>query len=59
MEKLVGVLLPEKERTEVVLVIVREIVLGAIIMPVFAMLSDPDFWNRQIVEQGGKYIHEK
>ncbi|BEI83708.1 hypothetical protein CcaverHIS002_0403120 [Cutaneotrichosporon cavernicola] len=53
------VLLPEKERTDVVAIMVREIVLGAIIMPVFNMLCDSDFWNRQISEQGAKLLHER
>jgi sorting nexin-25 len=52
-------LLPEKERTDVVGIMVREIVLGAIIMPVFNMLCDSDFWNRQVSEQGAKLLHER
>lgn len=53
------VLLPAKEQTEVVNIIVREVVLGAVLMPVFSMLCDSDFWNRQINEQGGRYLREK
>jgi sorting nexin-25 len=34
-------------------------VLGAIIMPVFNMLCDSDFWNRQVSEQGAKLLHER
>jgi hypothetical protein len=26
---------------------------------VFNMLCDSDFWNRQIDEQGGKYLHQR
>lgn len=59
VDRVVALLLPEKDRTEVVQVMVREVVLGAILMPVFQMLCDPDFWNRQINEQGAKYMHEK
>nr|XP_019049329.1 hypothetical protein I302_03111 [Kwoniella bestiolae CBS 10118]OCF28259.1 hypothetical protein I302_03111 [Kwoniella bestiolae CBS 10118] len=51
--------LPEKDKSEVVLTIVREIVLGAVLLPVFDMLCDPDFWNRQIDEKGGRYLHEQ
>ncbi|WVQ62101.1 uncharacterized protein L199_000239 [Kwoniella botswanensis] len=51
--------LPEKDRSEVVLTIVREIVLGAVVLPVFDMLCDPDFWNRQIDDRGGRYLQEQ
>jgi sorting nexin-25 len=51
--------LPASEQSEVVSTIVREIVLGAILLPVFNMLCDSDFWNRQIDEQGGKYLYER
>jgi hypothetical protein len=29
------------------------------LMPVFDMLCDSDFWNRQIDERGGRYLHEQ
>ncbi|OCF73903.1 hypothetical protein I204_05748 [Kwoniella mangroviensis CBS 8886] len=51
--------LPEKDRSELVVTIVREIVLGAVLLPVFDMLCDADFWNRQIDERGGRYLHEQ
>lgn len=59
VERIVAAVLPEQERTAVVHTIVREIVLGAILMPMFNLLSEPDFWNRQINEQGGKYLHQR
>lgn len=51
--------LPETDRSEVVKVLVREIVLGAVLMPIFDMLCDGDFWNRQIDDRGGRYLHEQ
>ena len=51
--------LPEQDRSEVVKTIVREILLGTVILPVFEMLSDSDFWNRQIDERGGQYLREQ
>jgi sorting nexin-25 len=51
--------LPEKDRSEVVLTIAREITLGAVLLPSFDMLCDSDFWNRQIEEKGGRYLHEQ
>jgi sorting nexin-25 len=52
-------LLPENDRTEVVVTAVREIALGAGFLPSFEMLCDSDFWNRQIDEKGGRYLHEQ
>nr|XP_019014818.1 uncharacterized protein I206_00904 [Kwoniella pini CBS 10737]OCF53599.1 hypothetical protein I206_00904 [Kwoniella pini CBS 10737] len=51
--------LPEAAQSEVVLTIVREIVLGAVLLPIFDILCEPDFWNRQIDEKGGRYLHEQ
>ncbi|RXK40287.1 hypothetical protein M231_02401 [Tremella mesenterica] len=51
--------LPPEEKTEVVKTMAREIVLCSILMPVLDMLSEPDFWNRQIDEKGGQYLHEQ
>jgi sorting nexin-25 len=56
---LMGRLLPEADRSEVVKLLVREIVLGAVLLPVYEMLCDPDFWNRQIDDRGGRYLHEQ
>lgn len=51
--------LPEQEQTEVVLTAVTEVVLGTVMMPVFEMMCDSDFWNRQIDDKGGKYLREQ
>ncbi|KAI9635186.1 PXA domain-containing protein [Dioszegia hungarica] len=59
LELLLGRLLPEADRSEVVKLLVREIVLGAVLLPVYEMLCDPDFWNRQIDDRGGRYLHEQ
>lgn len=58
-ERLLGQILPEADQSEVVQLPVREILLGAVLMPVYDMLCDPDFWNRQIDERGGRYLHEQ
>lgn len=59
VERIVNQVLPDSDRSEVVKVLVREIVLGAVLLPVFDMLCDPDFWNRQIDDRGGRYLHEQ
>lgn len=59
VERIVNSVVPVEEQSAVLKTIVREIVLGAILMPVFNLLSEPDFWNRQINEQGGKYLHQR
>jgi sorting nexin-25 len=51
--------LPEPEQTEVVSTVVTEVVLGSVLLPVFEMLCDSDFWNRQIDDKGGKYLREQ
>ena len=52
-------LLVDTDRSVVVTTIVREVVLGTIFSPILEMLSDGDFWNRQIDEKLGKYIYEQ
>ena len=52
-------ILPEQDRTDVVRTIVQEVVLGSVLGTVFEMLCDSDFWNRQIDERGGRYLHEQ
>jgi sorting nexin-25 len=52
-------ILPQHEQTEVVGTIASEVVLGTVLMPVFEMLCEGDFWNRQIDEHGGRYLHEQ
>lgn len=58
VERVVQSLLPDKDRTVVVGTLVREIGLSVII-PVFELLADADFWNRQIDERGARYQHER
>lgn len=42
-------ILPEREvESPAVAIMVREIVSCAVMVPVFDMLGDPDFWNRII-----------
>lgn len=52
-------ILPQQEQTEVVGAIASEVVLGTVLTPVFEMLCEGDFWNRQIDERGGRYLHEQ
>lgn len=59
VERIVAAVVPDAEQTAVVRVMTREIVLGAILMPVFNLLCEPDFWNRQINERGSKYLHQR
>ncbi|WVQ97384.1 hypothetical protein IAU59_004496 [Kwoniella sp. CBS 9459] len=59
LERILGRCIPEKDQSEVVTTLVRELVLGAILLPVFDMLCEADFWNRQIDEKGGRYLHEQ
>lgn len=56
VERAVQGLLPDQ--TAVVGTLVRELVLG-MVLPVFDMLADGDFWNRQIDEKGGRYLYER
>jgi len=52
VEGILRLVLPEKERkSRAVLIVAREIVTSAVLMPVLEMLADPDFWNRMLDEQ--------
>lgn len=51
--------MPEADRSEVVKTLAREVVLGSAMLPTFEMMCDSDFWNRQIDEKGGRYLHEQ
>lgn len=54
MTRILPLLLEEDMvRSRVVLTLIREIVSGAVLLPVFQMLADPDTWN-QLVEAYGK-----
>lgn len=57
--RILGEAIPENDRSEVVKTLAREIILGAALIPTFEMMCDSDFWNRQIDEQGGRYLHEQ
>ncbi|KAK8866014.1 hypothetical protein IAR55_001165 [Kwoniella newhampshirensis] len=59
LARILGDILPEKDQSEVVCIVVREIVLGSALLPVFDMLCESDFWNRQIDERGGRYLYEQ
>lgn len=59
VKRMLAHILPEQERTRVVDAIVTEVVLGSILLPVFEMLCDGDFWNRQIDDRGGRYLREQ
>lgn len=59
VKRMLDHILPDHEKTEVVGTIATEVVLGTVLLPVFDMLSDGDFWNRQIDERGGRYLHEQ
>lgn len=49
VDKALPSILPEKEgRSEVLKIVVREIVACSVLYPVMDMLADPDFWNRSI-----------
>ncbi|KIR43650.1 hypothetical protein I307_00311 [Cryptococcus deuterogattii 99/473] len=52
-------LLPKSEQTPVVLTLVQEILLGSVVLPGFQMVCESDFWNRQIDERVGQYLHER
>ena len=57
--RLLNEAMPISDRSEVVMTLVREIMLGAALLPTFNMLCDHDFWNQQIDERAGKYLHEQ
>lgn len=59
LDRVVDQALPTKDASDVVKTLVREIVLGTILLPMFEMLCDSDFWNRQMDEKGGRYLHEQ
>lgn len=59
LRKILGHAISDGDRTEVVKTLAREIILGAAVLPTFDMICDSDFWNRQIDEKGGRYLHEQ
>lgn len=59
LERILNCVVSDNERSEVVQIAIREVVLGAIMLPTFDMMCESDFWNRQIDERGGRYLHEQ
>ncbi|ODO11762.1 hypothetical protein I350_00546 [Cryptococcus amylolentus CBS 6273] len=59
LTRIISQAVPEKDQTPVVVTIVREILLGAVVTPMLTMICEADFWNRQIDEHVGKYLHEQ
>ena len=59
LDRVVQQALPAKDASDVVKTLAREVILGTVLLPVFEMLCDSDFWNRQIDERGGRYLHEQ
>ncbi|ODO07280.1 hypothetical protein L198_00859 [Cryptococcus wingfieldii CBS 7118] len=59
LSRIVSQAVPEKDQTPVSMTIVREILLGAVVTPMLTMICEADFWNRQIDEHVGKYLHEQ
>jgi sorting nexin-25 len=59
LEKVTRATLPDTDKSEVVMALMREILLCTVLLPVVDMLSESDFWNRQIDEKGGNYLHEQ
>jgi sorting nexin-25 len=52
VEGILRLILPAKEsRSRAVLIVAREIVTSAVLMPVLEMMSDPDFWNKMLDEK--------
>ncbi|GAA5932311.1 Mdm1p [Sporobolomyces koalae] len=52
--------LPEREMdSPAVAIMVREIVACAVMLPIFDMLGDPDFWNRIIDDKAGNAIRDQ
>ncbi|GAA5850994.1 hypothetical protein JCM9279_005252 [Rhodotorula babjevae] len=57
---LLPLVVPEREMdSAAVAVMVREIVSSAVMLPVFELLSDPDFYNRLIDDKAGAAIRDR
>ncbi|KAN0065083.1 tRNA (guanine-N(7)-)-methyltransferase (tRNA(m7G46)-methyltransferase) [Thecaphora frezii] len=56
---LYAVLPVAEQRSQAVMVVVREILSCTILYPVIDMLSDPDFWNALLDRKAGDVIHEQ
>jgi sorting nexin-25 len=60
VEVLLRAILPERDRqSKTVMIIAREVVTCAVMMPIVEMLADPDFWNRMLDQQADKHLQER
>ncbi|GAA5874051.1 hypothetical protein JCM1840_006129 [Sporobolomyces johnsonii] len=58
--QILPLIVPERELdSPAVKVMVREIVACAVMLPIFDMLGDPDFWNRIIDDKAGSAIRDQ
>ncbi|KAG6900508.1 hypothetical protein C0993_009461 [Termitomyces sp. T159_Od127] len=60
VERALPHVLPDVEtRSQVLKVVVREILVCSVLQPIMDMISDPDFWNRAIDQVAGAAIHQQ
>lgn len=60
VEKALPYILPEAEvHSDVLRLVVREIVVCIVLQPVMDMIADPDFWNRSIDQVAGAAIQQQ
>ncbi|KXT02562.1 hypothetical protein AC578_10649 [Pseudocercospora eumusae] len=60
IEKILPAVLPSNMKSSpAVTVLIREIVACAVLGPIMNMLTDPDFWNQQIVNVGGATLQDR
>ncbi|KAI6047889.1 PhoX domain-containing protein [Pisolithus marmoratus] len=60
MDRILPQILPEQDsQSNVLRIIVREIVACAVLYPLMDMIADPDFWNRTIDQVAGAAIHQQ
>ncbi|GAA6009459.1 hypothetical protein JCM11491_003565 [Sporobolomyces phaffii] len=58
--RILPLILPEREvDSPAVAIMTREIVSCAVMLPIFDMLGDPDFWNRIIDDKAGNAIRDQ
>ncbi|KAI6135544.1 PhoX domain-containing protein [Pisolithus croceorrhizus] len=60
VDRILPQILPEQDaQSNILRIIVREIVVCAILYPIMDMVADPDFWNRTIDQVAGAAIHQQ
>lgn len=59
VEGVLRLILPAEECTDTIVTVVREILTCTVLVPMLEWCADPDFWNKLIEEQAGKYLHER